>query len=383
MPEYLDLHGLTLRRCTKSIPGSIRHPRFKVSMRLSSARIGSLKSDIKSIDIRTDDAEGLPEEVYFDIYENKNCSSERRGWTETLSLTKTVSLNRSATLSKTLSTTNTIGASVNFPVGIGVNGSVTRNVSFTQSSSWSETETVNESRSRTINLEVRERSILYVKLKRVVKRIKVPMTADITVDGTVVATYKGTYRIYYPPVDDFPADVEDVDIEHKITYRISDLISKKQRTYSVDGYLTNASAEDISVEYDERELSDEECEAVDTNTPLLMGAFVHEDDGLRSREADYKDLSFGLVIDEYFSSTRIETSNSIANIEVRHLSFGPGFCDVETRSSLGGVSKTLAPPAIWGPWGVLESHIGEVGLTITNTVNCDTGVRSQVRYWKK
>jgi hypothetical protein len=100
-------------------------------------------------------------------------------------------------------------------------------------------------------------------------------------------------------------------------------------------------------------------------------------------ETELNDLSFGLVIEEYFSTTSIKTSNSIANVEVRHLSYGPGFCNVDTRSSLGKTITTAAPPAIWSPWQVLEIHMGEISLTISNTVNCDTGVRSQVKYWKK
>lgn len=78
----------------------------------------------------------------------------------------------------------------------------------------------------------------------------------------------------------------------------------------------------------------------------------------------------------------ITTSNSIATIEVRHMSYGPGFCTVETKSSLGAGNVAAAPPLVYGPWHPIEAHAGAVTLTITTEAKCDTGARSQVRYFK-
>jgi hypothetical protein len=98
--------------------------------------------------------------------------------------------------------------------------------------------------------------------------------------------------------------------------------------------------------------------------------------------ANELDLNFGLVIEEFFGSVSIKTSDSVGQVFVRHLSFGPGLCEVETRSSLGKIITTLAPPAFWSEWQPIENHMGAITMNLNTTVKCDTGVRSQVKYWK-
>jgi hypothetical protein len=89
------------------------------------------------------------------------------------------------------------------------------------------------------------------------------------------------------------------------------------------------------------------------------------------------------VVEEFpGSSISIQTSNSIAAVEVRHLSFGPGACDVVTRSSLGAEFQILALPGIWSGWRAIEQHAGSITVTLSVEIRCDTGVRSQVRYFR-
>ena len=85
---------------------------------------------------------------------------------------------------------------------------------------------------------------------------------------------------------------------------------------------------------------------------------------------------------EYRDEVSLTTCNSVAHIKVRFMSFGPGFCAVEARSGVqGDVVGITAPPAVWTGWTDMPvAHLGVVSRTIKNTVHCDTGVRSQVRY---
>jgi hypothetical protein len=88
-----------------------------------------------------------------------------------------------------------------------------------------------------------------------------------------------------------------------------------------------------------------------------------------------------LVIEELVSGQTITTSDSVANIEVRGQSFGPGACGVTFKSS-GDQTSFLAPPLVWSPWTHLTSHIGSVTLIIEYDVVCDTGIKAQVKYYR-
>jgi len=85
----------------------------------------------------------------------------------------------------------------------------------------------------------------------------------------------------------------------------------------------------------------------------------------------------------FIDGMTITTSNSVANVEVRAQSFGPGFCSVIFNASPGGSDKQIAaPPGTYSGWIVLVSHIGSATFKISNRVECDTGVLAQVRYYK-
>ncbi len=83
----------------------------------------------------------------------------------------------------------------------------------------------------------------------------------------------------------------------------------------------------------------------------------------------------------FINGMRITTSNSVANIEVRAQSQGPGGCAVEFSTGDKKIGF-VAPPFTYSPWTVLNSHIGQVSFGISNSVLCDTGVLAQIRYFK-
>jgi hypothetical protein len=77
----------------------------------------------------------------------------------------------------------------------------------------------------------------------------------------------------------------------------------------------------------------------------------------------------------------IKTSNSWANVEVRAMSFGPGFC--ATHITVGDKTVAIAaPPATYSGWVTANSHGGSVNFSISKDDKCDTGTQAQVRYWR-
>lgn len=78
----------------------------------------------------------------------------------------------------------------------------------------------------------------------------------------------------------------------------------------------------------------------------------------------------------------IRTSDSWANVEVRAMSFGPGFC--ATHITVGDKTVSYAaPPAVYGPWVIAASHGGRVSFEVSKSDQCDTGTQAQVRYWRE
>jgi hypothetical protein len=87
------------------------------------------------------------------------------------------------------------------------------------------------------------------------------------------------------------------------------------------------------------------------------------------------------VVVPFVDGMTITTSNSVANVEIRAQSLGPGACAVEFSAGDKTIGL-LAPPLVYTGWSVLTSHIGSVTFTLSDDVKCDTGVLAQVRYYK-
>lgn len=355
---------------------------------LKSIRLVSLEISRTDVNVYEDMIEHLPESIFFDAYKNVNCTEERRGWVETLGLTKNITLQRSASFTKMVSSSVSLSANIAFPkVGGSVTGGVVRNVSLTEQRGWSESEQVTTNSSRSINMEVAPRQILYVKLQKTVYFVKVPFSVNVSYQGVVEATYikvrgSGYSLVANPKVQCF---------------LLSDLLAEDQRVFIVEGFLENSSAGELKVLYNQSAVDlSTDCTEIgnkllkvndkaedDTLVDLRIDELMDSDTGdLIDNDEDSSHIDFDLTIEEFIGTTSVQTSDSIAQVSVRHSSFGPGLCEVETRSSLGTIISTLSPPFLWSEWQVLESHIGAISLSINTTVKCDTGVRSEVRYWK-
>lgn len=77
----------------------------------------------------------------------------------------------------------------------------------------------------------------------------------------------------------------------------------------------------------------------------------------------------------------IQTGNSWANVEVRAMSMGPGFC--ATHITVGDKTISVAaPPMVYSSWYIANSHGGKVSFSISKDDKCDTGTLAEVRYFR-
>ena len=86
------------------------------------------------------------------------------------------------------------------------------------------------------------------------------------------------------------------------------------------------------------------------------------------------------VVEPFIDGMTIHTSDSVANVEVRAKSFGPGGCAVEF-STVAAKIGFVAPPLTYSSWTVLTASVGKNSFELHNDVKCDTGVVAQVRYY--
>jgi hypothetical protein len=79
----------------------------------------------------------------------------------------------------------------------------------------------------------------------------------------------------------------------------------------------------------------------------------------------------------------ITTSDSVANVEARAQSQGPGLCATKVSAEPGNTVAIAATPGVYSNWVTIASHVGSVSFTLHTTIDCDTGALFQVRYYRK
>lgn len=381
-------------------------------------------NSIQIIDLKLDESkiEQLPSGVYYEVYKNINCSNESRGWVEKMSFSKTLTLNRSVSYTKNINSSKTLSANLQFKGLLTGSASSTESVQITNTRSWSRNETITTNLSRNIDLTVQPYTELFIKLERKVNSARVPFKATVIADGSVTAEYtKICWNCNNP--------------RKTYTWRISNILSESERLFTIEGYISNSSATGLEVKFYENELDRSiDCDEIQDvitageiksdlgvqhelinvspmakNIPSLDSLYTVEnfdsiqelfntdddvqiivdnvDDFISSEIVlntdEINSLDFDFVIEEYINTTTIFTDNSVSPVNIRHLSYGPGICNVNTFSSSGNSITTNAPPAIWSEWQEIDAHLGPTSFTYTNQINCDTGVRSQIRYSKR
>lgn len=352
----------------------------------------------------------LPDSYNEEVYVNRNCTDGERGWTETISTNTVEGSNYTITNSFTSSKTMSFTAGINIaPVNLGGSLSQTLTIGKTQQQSVNGQRT--ESRSRNISTTVKAKTALFVKIKSTSANLRLPFKVEIVLDGKVLVHREPPPIV--PPASLITSLIRQIGIKD-YEANISDILSEPERTFQIEGFIDNAKSMTIDVSYLEKKLEGNECEEKESqkftklgdsynmmfsayvmkveNSESINKAEIRDFKAATKKELSYKSVHlekheqpndvFNLVIEEYSGSTTITTDDVVAAIEVQHSSFGPGFCNVITRTPSGSVGVN-APPFIWSGWQTVVNHLGVITTTLTNEVNCDTGVRSQVRYYRK
>lgn len=341
----------------------------------------------------------LPDTYSQEVKAMVNCTPTARAWTEQFSLK--VETGYGITFTENIQTKKTLQVNAGIQTNIGSFGTIKGNeitISQTKQKNIEHTSTSEYSKSITTTLAPNEK--LYIKATTITEVIRVPFECKILLDGDAkfdIHTITPCGSIFFGPAPCYQ-------IASRPSKKISDLLSEEERTFYIRGFLQNATASDAKLNYDSQSLTPQKCDSIrniefpqnvqpattSSNRPrestivssdrLITQTPRSQQSSLVSKE-EYEKLRFNMVIEDYNDAITITTGNVYSKIEVRHWSFGPGFCNVIARTPSARVGLN-APPFSWSGWQLLTNHIGSITTTITNEVNCDTGVKSQVRYFK-
>jgi hypothetical protein len=349
----------------------------------------------------------LPETYTQEVKSSTNCTKINRGWTETFTLK--VENGYTIRFTESIETKKSIQLNTGIEYkAIKLGGSTSNDITISNSKQTDIQKTVTSDYTKTIETTLQPGEKLYAKATSLTKNIKVPFTCKFVFDGDVdfdINLIVPCRSIFTPPGS------QCVNFLSRTTKKLSDILSEEERTFYIKGFLQNASSSAISVTYASKILSERQCDTVfksidpmSTSEYISLVSSIVNTKALTKRNkqtlskinagesyflknsilvsnTEYEKINFNLVIEDYNDKITITTANVYSKIEVQHWSFGPGFCNVITRTPRTRVGIN-APPFTWSGWQLLTNHIGEVTTTITNEVNCDTGVKSQVRYYK-
>ncbi|MCU4634835.1 hypothetical protein KTJ62_00355 [Acinetobacter sp. WU_MDCI_Abxa265] len=91
--------------------------------------------------------------------------------------------------------------------------------------------------------------------------------------------------------------------------------------------------------------------------------------------------SYSEVIEPLINNMNIHTGNVVANLLVRAKSLSLGFCATKVSTNTKEVG-ILAPPQMWSDWYTLDSYLGETSFDINSSIECDTDVIFEIKYFK-
>ena len=312
-------------------------------------------------------AESIPQTIISETFMFRNCTSSDRKDSRSGSITYQEG--------ETITTMDTIRGSASLSITTKELGSA--NASREVFSSQQQTRNYSKTIVETIQLEetIKPMTALLVKIEKRISNAYLDFEGDMILNADVSkgagpgwkgeTVYLGTYSSLFG-----------------------------EQSFTVRGQIWNAKSHSTNKSYTEIQLDKDNplhCVQPDLRTKVTA-----EISALDTKGSMGNLLKFGLTpvhnlskekeigtqhVEPYSSGLRITTSNSIANVEVRARSMGPGFCAVRF-STMGGQTQFLAPPVGWSPWTTLAAHVGVATYTINETILCDTGMIAEIRYFK-
>lgn len=342
-------------------------------------RFDNIRSVAVSVNYSDVKPAAVPISSVKEVWQYANCDSKPVVISDNISVATTEGATITTSTSVTYSSSSSTTANITVPVkAISIGLSNTESVNFTKNQSDSNVINRQETRSTTqaINITVPPKTVHVTTLERTISNAYIDFDGVVVLNADIILEPRRRKdnsileggRSLGALVDYAPDEA-------------ARTIHLKGQIWSAKGLNTNRTdiEKPINVDSPPCAYQNEITEEINANLSQSMGNKVGN--------VPYRYGFIGLfnggvqVTEPLVSGMLVKTSNSVANVEVRSKSLGPGFCAVNISSSLGS-SAFLAPPFSWSPWTNLFSHVGAVGTTVTTSVGCDTGALFEVRYFK-
>ena len=336
-----------------------------------------------AIDVKYSDpiAGAIPTTIIRDVWQYQNCNDTP------LPINDSINLATQEGSSVTTSTQITAGSNsqttegvtipiyaVSFNYSTNVTYSFQKNEQEQQASSLTETRSTNQ----IIEITVPPKSVYSVTLQKEVSN------AYIDFDGTVILDADAfMYPLRGPSATKDPQG-PDVPLG-----KVSEVASEASRTVHLRGQIWNAKGHDVTRKDDIKQIPSDSDICSQSKNPIVVPQIIQRDEGGSNLLAEnfntkeiYQLFAGGVQTTQPLTSgMTITTSDSVANVEIRAKSLGPGFCAVGISSPYGQ-ANFLSPPLSWSPWTNLFAHVGAITATLNTSVGCDTGALFEVRYFK-
>ena len=326
-------------------------------------------------------AAAIPTTLVKDVWQYQNCSSLPLPITDNISLSSQEGSSVTTSTSVTTGSNTTTTAGVTVPI-YAVQFSYSANVqySFSKTDTTQQASSLTETRStvQNINVTVPPLSVYAVTLQKEVSNAYIDYDGIVTLDADV---------LMHPMRG--PAAKQDPQGPDISLGKLSQVASTAARTVHLKGQIWNAKGHSVVRNDKVTPIEDMNavCPKAGGTKPLVKQTDIQKRDAFFAATSMNSGALSRLVASAMQTTQpltngmTITTSNSVANVEVRAKSFGPGFCAVGISSPYGQ-SNFLAPPLTWSPWTHLFSHMGAITATLGTSVGCSTGAVFEVRYFK-
>lgn len=333
--------------------------------------------NLHAIPIRVDYSDvkpaGIPDNVIRQSRTYTNCLPTKKAISDTLTLHKSegVTITRSTQITTSSSTT----VQGNFSVAIYiVNASIgmtkTETVGFSESDSTTINTMTDTTETIQINEEIPPGTVYIVSVEKRLSTDYIDFSGIVEIEGDLLITAvqngrpTGKYVTLNKLSTYFPQDRRTIILKGQIWNVKGDDTKRVDKEYPADS-ASNCSNKVLPSSFYSVGKSVENEEFLKIT---LLSNELTDDGGILTTESLYNGMT-------------IHTGNSIASVQVRAKSMGPGFCRTDVSCGSGSVA-ILAPPYYWSPWSTLFNSIGKNTTTITTGVSCDTGAVFEVQYYK-
>lgn len=168
--------------------------------------------------------------------------------------------------------------------------------------------------------------------------------------------------------------------------KLSKVIDKEKLTFNIKGELATFSIKEKRFQRIDEKLTEDhpDCLIPKSKFPENITSAIRFNELSSSSISETTPIqseSSTEVIEPLVNNMNIHTGNVVANLLVRAKSLSLGFCATKVSTNTNEVG-ILAPPQMWSDWYTLDSYLGETSFDINSSVECDTDVIFEIKYFK-